>query len=70
MDSYIGEWPYYNFAARSFHTKKPCSTLSPYKSGICWNRRVSVPTYRSPLLHINKCIYLFQQAIKFKRDAD
>ena len=27
MDSYIGEWPYYNFAARSFHTKKLSSRL-------------------------------------------
>ena len=25
MDRKIGEWPYYNFAAESFHTRKLCS---------------------------------------------
>jgi len=25
MDRYMGKWLYYNFAARSFHTKKLCS---------------------------------------------
>ena len=27
MDRWIGEWPYYHFAAGSFHTKKLCRRL-------------------------------------------
>ena len=27
MDHWVGEWPCYNFAAGSFHTKKLCSRL-------------------------------------------
>jgi len=27
MDDHIGEWPYYNFGAGSFHTQELCSRL-------------------------------------------